>query len=294
MADPQNINPYSGNAVPTFDILDKIVTLLGATKLSFYPLLVGSTGVTALGEEQFVYGAGSASPVGTGSQLYYAHNAGLVGADVMAPVRHIGGVYSYNCTPVNNQYHLVAGSEGGALDQAAHSFVTGGLDDAFSLGLWVLLHEPLGTVRSLISKYRTTAATAREYDLRFSATGKLIMELYDEDAAASEIATSVGTALVPFTWQFVTMTYDGGQAAPVINLYLNGVSVHDGSSVEAGAYISMEDLTTPLLIGARDITTAVAQNLNGRVALPFITGKELSADDVRSIYHYGRMLLGLD
>ena len=123
----------------------------------------------------------------------------------------------------------------------------------------------------------------------------LVMELLDESVVgdASEIATSAGAALTPFIWQFVTMTYDGGETAPVINLYINAASVHDGTSVETNAYVAMEDLAASLMVGARDATGTAAQVFQGRIALPFITGKELTAAEVASLYNIGQQLLGL-
>jgi len=143
-----------------------------------------------------------------------------------------------------------------------------------------------------VAKY-DSGGVAREYDFRFGTDGKLVMELYDEDSDTSEIATSAGTALTPFIWQFCVATYDGTEATPAINLYINGASVHDGTSVETGAYVSMDDSAIPVTFGARGPAATAAQSLQGRLALPFVTGKALTAANVTTLYGIGRTLLGL-
>jgi len=284
MADPQNINPYGGNMVPTFEILDKIATLLGTTKMTFVPLF-GGISTSSSASDQLPYGSDALA------QAYTLRNdAGGVAPATARPHQHCAsGLFSYqNVTTVR----LAA-----AADNAGHSFGSGLVDAPFSAGIWVLVAEALGTVRSLIAKYSPAGGVAREYDFRFDATGQLELELFDESVGADETATAAdGGVIVPFAWNHCVATYDGGETDPRIHIYLNGVDQNAaGLSVENGDYIAMEDLGTVLTIGCRDDGAgAAAQSLQGRVALPFITGKELSADEVSSIYHYGRMLLGLD
>lgn len=241
----------------------------------FYPV------ISPVGTDLSPYGSGNDAPIATPSD-----EAAAVALETeFDPVR-LNGVYGlYFDSSANN--HVNCG------DDADFSHGNATVDTAFSIGMWVLMTEALGTARSLLAKYRTDAVAAREYDFRFGADGKLVMELYDESATATEIATSTGTALTPWVWQFVTMTYDGNEAAPVINLYVNATSVHDGTSVETGAYVAMEDTATGLLIGARNITTAPAQEFEGYMALPFLTGQELTAANVTTLYNIGRRLLGL-
>ena len=242
--------------------------MLGGTKLSFWPFIqtVGTT----------------LSPYGSGTDGVLLTSPAIEGT--LDPFQHAGGIYSLKN---DGAVAMLTGA-----DNANFSFGDATIDSPFSCGAWILLEEAVGTVRSIVAKYRSAAVAAREYDFRFTTAGKLEMELFDDSAAASEIATSTGTALTPFIWQFVTMTYDGGETAPVINLYINATSVHDGTSVETGAYVAMEDLTETLQVGSRN-TSAVAQLFVGRVALPFITGTELTAANVTTIYNIGRKLLGI-
>lgn len=265
---------YHPQAFPLFEYLDEFCSILGNTNRSLFPLLTNS------GEVMSAYGASSAV---SGLASTTALNA--AGAGAHDPHRHNSGIHSLQIDGT------AAADLIQAADGAQYTFGNGTVDSPFSVGACILMHEAVGTVRSILSKYRTTAATAREWDFRFSATGKLELELYDESAAASEIATSAGTALIPFKWQCVVATYDGGETSPVINLYIDGASVHDGTSTETGAYVAMEDLTSPVGVGCRN-TTAPAQVFQGRIALPFITGKALSAAEVAELGDIANILLG--
>lgn len=262
----------SRRTLPTFELLDQIVTILGGTKLGFWPFLNGVGGNT------YPYGSGN-------DGILLAINTSTIEL-IFDPFRLPGGVHAY----MNDS----ATANLAAADNAAFSFGDGSVDSPFSCGAWILMQEGLGTARSIMAKYGSTAG-AKEWDFRFGTDGKLVMELLDESVVgdASEIATSAGTALTPWIWQFVTMTYDGGETAPVINLYINATSVHDGSSAETNAYVAMEDLGASLMIGARDATGSAAQVFQGRFALPFVTGKALSAAEISTIYSIGRRLLGL-
>src|SRR3990172_3812467 len=257
-------------AINTFALLDQIVTVLGGTKLSLWPFLSGVGGNT------YPYGSGN-------DGVLAALNASTLEL-VFDPARHTGGIHSY----MNDS----ATANLAAADNANFSFGNSTVDTAFSIGVWILMQEALGTARSLLAKYGSTG-TLREYDFSFGTDGKLVMELYDESVDTTEIATSAGTALTPWIWQFCTMTYDGNEDAPVINLYIDATSVHDGTSVETNAYVAMEDLAASLMLGSRDATGTAAQVFQGRMALPFITGKELTAANITTIYSIGRTLLGI-
>jgi hypothetical protein len=267
-------NIHSGlgsKSIKTFALLDQIVTVLGGTTQSFWPFLNGT------GADTYTYGSGSDG----GPLVANASTLELV----FDPSQHVGGVHSY----ANNS----ASANLAAADDADYSFGDASVDAPFSIGCWILMQEALGTARSILAKFGTTAATAEEYDFRFTTAGKLEFELHDPSVPATEIATSTGTAITPFIWQFVTMTYDGGETAPVINLYLNATSVHDGTSVEAGAYVAMENTTAVLMLGSRDAAGTAAQVFQGRMALPFVTGKALTAAEVTTLYGIGRELLGV-
>ncbi|KKL84608.1 hypothetical protein LCGC14_1963040 [marine sediment metagenome] len=74
-------------------------------------------------------------------------------------------------------------------------------------------------------------------------------------------------------------------------LYVDGAAVTDVDTDDA-TYVDMEDLGGPLMIGATDDNAAPASEFTGRIALPFICGKALSAANVAALKGIGDQLLG--
>ncbi len=271
------ILPASRTAnIETFSLLDEIMTLLGVTNTTLWPFLASH------GQTLQPYGSGVQQLI-----LNPSDEAAILNVEAeFEPHKHPGGVYSYYIDSATNNHLRGA-------DNAAFSFGDAAVDLPFSVGCFVLMTEAVGTARSLLAKYRTTAAAAREWDFRFDAAANFELELFDESVDSTEIATS-DTVLTPGIWQCVVAAYDGDEVDPVINLFLNGGLDNDGTSVEAGAgYVAMENTATPLLVAARDQTTTPAQELEGRIALPFVCGRQLSATQVAEYNRLGRLLLGL-
>src|SRR3990167_1968272 len=145
-------------AIKTFALLEQIVTFLGWTTQSFWPF-IQATGTTLAN-----YGSGSDSnSLNTDASVESLHD----------PFQHPGGVYSYKNDGVVAWMYAAA-------DIDAHSFGNGTVDVPFSAGMWILVEEALGTARSILSKYRSTAATQREYDFRFRNGGQPRRELLRE------------------------------------------------------------------------------------------------------------------
>ena len=260
---------------PTFKYLDDIVTILGSTKLAFWP------GLSTNGVNIQSYGAGSDV-----SELTSANEtSGEQLEDDFNPMVHTSGIVSYyfDSTLTNNMIGLDNAS-------LSHAGATG-----FSLGAWIMMTEALGTKRSIISKYDATgAAEVREYTFDIDTSGNLILELYDESANASEIGTGASDVLVPFQWTFIVATYDGTAATPDVHLYKNASdTLAAGTTTESGSFVDMEDLASLPCIGAQRRAASTVQEFEGRIALPFITGKELTSAEVSSLYRIGQRLIGL-
>jgi hypothetical protein len=257
--------------IPTFKLLDDMVTLLGGTKMSFYPFL------TPIGTDVFPYGSG---------------NDGLVGLPNDAaleaeydPIPLVGGIHGIYFDSDADNHILFA-------DNAAYSHVTGGNDTAFSVGAWVYMTEALGSIRTIWGKY---SGAAEEYDFRLDASGFPELELHDASASATEVATS-DDAVTPWKWNFVVATYDatGGTSANAgIALYIDGSAVSAITLSDSGTYVDMEDGAAVPMIAARNTTAAPAQEFEGYLALPFNTGKELTAAEVGSLYSISRRLVGV-
>jgi hypothetical protein len=246
--------------------LNDILTVLGTTKSSLWPFW-DATGSLVSG-------------ISVGD-LTSSDEAGAVTLQSeFAPIELPSGLHSYHFNPSGN-LHL------SGVDNAAYTFGNGTVDSAFSVGAWI---RPNAVVsNAIISKYN---ATAEEWQLFIDSNGDLSLELHDASASASEIAVS-DSALTIGQWVFVVATYDGTETAPDVRLYVDGQSANDGSTTEAGAYVAMEDTATPLLVGATGVTATPATEFHGRIALPFICGKELSAAEVTTLYGYTAPMVGI-
>ena len=247
--------------VQTFKLLDEIVTVLGSTKVFFWPLLEATGAI-----------------VTTYKNENHRLTATDAGADGFHPFKHPGGIHSYLFTTGDDQHLL--GSDAANASFAANA--------AFSLGAWILPEDI--TTTTILSKYDVNAQ--REYRLGIDGSNKIELESYDEGANADRTGAS-DTAVTADQWSFVVVTNDGADADASFTFYLNGAADGTGNT-QTGAFDSTEGTTSAIVIGA-NLTTAptVEQEFQGRIALPFIAGAELTAANITTLYGLGRTLLGV-
>jgi len=276
------MSSYQTTHYRSLEDLNSILTILGSTRTVFFPFL------TAVGQVVQSYGESV-------HDLTPSDEAGNVNLeDEFIPFKHEGGVFSYFFDRSTNN-----NLEG--VDAGDFSGISGGIDAAFSVGAWC--HPRLaGTQQTIFAKY-DVAGAAREWQLRLSAAELINFELFDESVAdANAAVTAPGlTTLSLNQWSFVVGTYGGQGGAPGFGgssmsliVYLNGVA---DTGVVAGSgtddYVDMEDLAAPPMVGCADDQAAPTFEFEGRLALPFITGQQLSASQVQEIHGIGSRLLGL-
>lgn len=249
--------------------LNDIMTVLGTTTPSLWPFWE-RTGTLVTG-------------IGPGD-LIPSETAGAAEAleDDFAPVALPCGLFSYHFHPTGD--HHMAG-----IDHANFSFGNGTVDTPFSVGAWIRPNAI--NDNTILAKY-DSAGGAEEYRFFIDSTGKLSLELHDASASTTEIAAATA-ALTAGQWVFVVATYDGGETAPVVNLYVNAALANDGSSAETGSYVAMENTATPLTVGCAGVTATPTTEFHGRIAMPFLTGKALSASEVETLYGYTVSMVGL-
>lgn len=253
----------------TFRAVSGIMSVLGTTKPSLWPFLEG-TGTLISGLS--VGDLGAAETGGAAEAL----------EDDFAPVEHAGKVFSYHFHPTGD--HHLAG-----IDHNNYSFGDAAVDVPFSVGAWILPNAIANNV--IIGKY-DSAGNLEEWRFWIDAAGKLSLELHDASASATEIAASTA-ALVVGQQHFVVAAYDGTETAPVVNLYVDGVLANDGSTTETGAYTAMENTAAPLTVGCSGVTALPVAAFHGRIAMPFVTGKVLTAAEVGQLFDLYRLLLGV-
>ena len=246
--------------------LNDILAILGTTAPSLWPFWE-KTGQLVTG-----IGVGDLIPSETGGAAEDLEHD-------FAPLLLPCGLYSYHFHPTGD--HHLAG-----IDHANYSFAVA----PFSVGCWI---RPTAIAsNTLIAKYDAGVGVAREWRFWIDAAGKLDLELYDESVDTTEIAIS-DAALTQGKMQFVVATFDGTEATPQVYLYVNGVAVNDGTTTETGAYVGTEAGATPLTIGCNGLTALPANEFHGRMALPFVTGKELTAAEVAELYKIMVPMIGL-
>lgn len=249
-------------------IVNQMLSVLGSTKPSLWPFLEkAGTLVTGIGVGDFT----SAETAGAAEAL----------EDDFAPFEHPGKIHSYHFHPTGD--HHLAG-----IDHANYSFGDATDDSACSFGAWI---QPNAIATNVIIGKYDSAGSLEEWRFWIDANGKLSLELHDASASATEIATG-STALSLGRWVFVVATYDGGQASPIVNLYRDSTLDNDGTTVEAGAYVAMENTTAPLTIGCSGVTALPVAEFHGRIALPFVCGKALTAAEIAQLYELGGVLMG--
>jgi hypothetical protein len=253
----------------TLTLTNAMLSVLGTTAPSFWPFFE-KTGFLVTG----------ISP----GDLLPSETAGAAEAleDDFAPFAHVGGVHSYHFHPTGD--HHFAG-----IDHADYSFGDGTVDSPFSVGCWMCPNAIVTNV--MLGKYNS-AGGVEEWRFFIDSAGKLSLELHDASASATEIGVSTSTMVVG-KWVFVVASYDGNEAAPVVTLYVNGVQDGDGTTVESGSYVAMENTAAPLTVGCSGVTATPVAEFHGRLALPFICGKALTAAEVLQLHELGGVLLGL-
>lgn len=250
------------------DKINQILDILGTTKTLFVPGWENTGSVI--------------SAIGAAGFTSSDENGAVTLQSEYAPIEMPCGLYHYGfVTSLNHNWN---GS-----DNDAFSFFTAA-EEPFSVGLW-FRPNLITAAMDLIAKY--DPAATEEWRFGMTNAGLLFLELYDASANASEVGTA-DTALTPGQWVFCVATYDGTAATPDVHIYVNGTDYNStGATTETGAYVAMENLTAPLMIGASDVTASPDNVTSGRIALPFICGKELTAAEVVQLRDIMGPMVGL-
>ena len=260
--------------VNTFDLLDQFIAILGATKPTLFPFLETVGGGTA----------GNCSIESYKGATHFVQAVDEVPNAItlegeFSPYIHAGGVGSYALDAGGSQY--LQGE-----DSTDYEFAAGA---DFSVGIFILPTDI--TTVALLAKYDVNVQ--REWKLGLDGSSKIELESYDESNDQSRIGAG-DTAVTINQWSFICATTDGADSDASQTFYLNGVADGSGNTESGAAYASQPGTTSKLAIGAcHNTTPAVTELFSGRIALPFSTGKVLTAANVAAINGIGWQLLGL-
>jgi hypothetical protein len=250
--------------------IQSIIDILGSTKPNLWPFSE-RLGITVAG-------------ITAGADLIPSETSAAAEAleDDFNPMLHPGGLYTYHFQP-SGDHHLSGG------DHGDYSFGNGTADSAMSVG--ALIIPSLINDNTIMAKY-DSAGGKEEYRFFIDSSAKVSLELHDASASTKEVMAS-DTALVVGRPRFVVVTYDGAQATPAVTPYVDGESDGDGSTTETGAYVAMENTSAPLTIGCAGVSATPTTEFHGRIGLPFLAGKLLTAADVRALWNIYRVIFGL-
>lgn len=166
-------------------------------------------------------------------------------------------------------------------DDSDMTFGNGTIDTSFS---FVCAFKPrvLSAINhTLVSKCNYVSSSRRytgEYYISVI-SGKPTLTLIDRSVSGRIVRTTASSVMTSAKWHVLCFTYGGGGLA-TMKIYVNGVRVDDTSNTIGGTYVAMEDSTDKLVIGAFSVDGVMDHFADGQIALPVLTGKELSASDV--------------
>ncbi len=262
-----------GGAVPTFEKIDEMLAIFGTNKTAFWPFLnstigSGSFGIWTYGEEL------------TKTWLVardQSANRNL--RDEFEPYMHVGGIHSYAITQGAQTY--LSGQ-----DESNLGFPS---NENFSCGAWILPRD--NTDVTIMGKWDNN--NQREWRLILDGNKKISLQTYDESNNQSRVSAA-DTEMPLSAWQFVVATTDNNDSDLSHTAYLNAVADGSGNTASDASFANSPDTSSLFCIGAT-LNTAPAVSLvfEGRIALPFVCGKELSASEVSDLYTISKTLIGL-
>ena len=162
---------------------------------------------------------------------------------------------------------------------------------AFSMGVWVNMND--ATSSFLLSRNIATG-NFREWDWSLGSSDQQTMQLVDESESGNPTLNTIAdAATAEGVWVHLVVTIDGTADASGLNLYENGVLVAS-SDLDEAAFVALEDLGQVTRLGSAQAGTNYFDGkMAGGPLGPFFTQKELTADDVSTLYEMGRVALGL-
>lgn len=159
-------------------------------------------------------------------------------------------------------------------------------EPTFSLGLWVR-PDDVSANAVFLSKFDS----GNEYVFFSDTSATLRFRIFDDSTGGRIGRASASNELIANQWQLIVATYDASAADSGCTVYRNASAV-DTTNQASGSYTAMENLT-----GLPKFGEAFSDFINGSVAGgpigPFFTDKELTAAEVKRLYHLGARLLGV-
>lgn len=161
-------------------------------------------------------------------------------------------------------------------DSDDFSFVTGTVDEEFSLSAWVFVTDT-SVSQVIISK--STSATVGEWLLRIVSDETVQLNLTDSDGDR----ILVGSTVLSTGWHHIAATYDGSESETGLNLYIDGV-LDSAVQSESGTYTNMTAGALDVKVGSFSDDSSIFQDKLDDMR---VYDKELSQAEVTLIYNGG-------
>jgi len=142
----------------------------------------------------------------------------------------------------------------------------------FSCGIWI--NPDVVTITQVVMSMRNSSSNSY---MQFFSTNSGILTFRIEDGGTYIGRTTASNVISASTWQHIGGTWDGGEAASGINIYVDGLDV-DNADDNNGTFIDREPGSVNWRIGAQ--TDSLDFQFDGDEAEAAIWDTELTANEM--------------
>ena len=161
-----------------------------------------------------------------------------------------------------------------------------GVDRPFSIGFLFNATAFGSSSSTMLFAKRNYSAGQHEYQSARLTDGRVYLVIYGSGATSTRIQRyTTSTFSAPTGWAHLIITYDGSELSAGVKMYVNGVD-DSGSTNDVGTYLGCANSSAPLTFGGwSDPNTT---SMVGDWDSPFYANRELTANEVATIYQEGR------
>jgi len=125
--------------------------------------------------------------------------------------------------------------------------------------------------------------TDPEYSLIIDTSGLVVISLFNTVTnTGNNIRKKTVSSINTDVWYIIAATYDGSNLSSGINIYIDGI-LQEFTDTSSGTYISMNNRSGPLKMGAAFLNTVFESHFDGSLAMGHIYNRELNITEINSI-----------
>lgn len=162
------------------------------------------------------------------------------------------------------------------------SFTDGaGNDKPFSVSFWVKPDSFDATNGDWLINKRSSLG--HEWQI-FVFQGNLGFTCFGSGGGTEYITVTITNPLILNKWNYITATYNGFESASGMNIYINGILQSTTKTTSAG-YAGMSNVVSDLILGKAGWEATSLRHFDGLMDELAIYNKQLSAEEVQSLYY---------